>query len=111
MGPGLVSEITTFEQLIEFMMERIERANDMIPEAERAMIISDLVYEVALFALQATPCNGHHQMFLASELLKRLRNFQSPFLVLSRQMGTDDELRAHFDNYLKTTANWRQGLN
>ena len=104
------TEPQTLEELFEFVAARIHDANAPMDEIARATLIADAVYETAIFCLQVTPSTGHHQMYLASELLKRLRNFQSPFLVLSRQMGTDEELRAHFEKFMTTTADWRKEL-
>lgn len=110
MGPGVVSQPQTLEQLFELMAQKITKAQGPMPEIERANLIADAVYEAAFFILEVTPTTGHHQMFLASELLKRLRNFHSPFFVVSREMGSDEQLRQLFDTFLTSTANWRKEM-
>jgi hypothetical protein len=98
--------INTFEDLFEFMAQKIEAAQGQMPERDRAMLIADAVYEAAFFILQVTPTSGHHQAFLATELLKRLRNFNSPYFVIAREMGDADQLRALFDGFLTATEGW-----
>ena len=104
------TEPQTLEDLFELVAAKIGAAQGPMQEMDRANLIADAVYETAFFILQVTPTTGHHQMHLASEMLKRLRNFHSPFLVLSRQMGTDEELRAHFEKFMTTTADWRKEM-
>ena len=103
-----MSEPQTFEQLFDFMASKVEQANGAMAEMDRAKLIADVAYEAAMFLLRATPSNGHHQMFLASELLKRLRNFHSPFFVISRQMGDADQLRKLFEQFISSTDGWQQ---
>lgn len=98
-----MSQPQTLEQLIELMVQKITQAQGPMPEIERAKLIADAVYETAFFILEVTPTTGHHQMFLASELVKRLRNFHSPFFIVAREMGNDEQLRQLFENFLTPT--------
>lgn len=96
------------QQLVDLIIEKIEAANQpSMPEQKRVETIADAVYAVAFFMLQVTPTNGHHQVALAAELVKRLRLFRSPFLILPREIGDDTRLRELFENFLTTTADWR----
>lgn len=101
-----MSNITTFEGLFEFMAQKIEEAQGNMLEQKRATLIADAVYEAAAFVLQVTPTNDSHRLFLASEMLKRLRRFHSPFFVVSREMGEPDTLRQLFEQFLKSTHDW-----
>lgn len=97
---------TTFEVLFEFMVQRIEEAHGPMPERERALLIAEAAYEAADFVLRATPSNVSHRLFLSAELLKRLRNFHSPYFVVAREMGDEEELRKLFDHFLAATEGW-----
>ena len=101
-----MSNITTFEGLFEFMAQKIEEAQGNMLEQKRATLIADAVYEAADFVLRATPSNANHQLFLAAELLKRLRNFHSPYFVVARQMGSEEDLRKLFDQFIAATEGW-----
>ena len=97
----------TFEQLAELVARNIEKANGAVPEIERGNLIAEAVYETAMFMLATTPSTVHHQAYVATELLKRLRNFHSPFFVIAREMGTDAELRQHFETFMEATKSWQ----
>ena len=97
----------TFEQLAELLVSTITEANGAMPEVERANLLAEAVYQTAAFLLATTPTTGHHQAYLATELLKRLRNFHSPFFVIAREMGTDAELRQHFETFMEATKSWQ----
>lgn len=99
-------QVTTFEDLFEFMAKKIEAAQGPMLEQARAMLIADAIYEAAYFILEVTPTNGNHQLFLAAELLKRLRNFHSPYFIVAREMGNEEELRAMFDQFITSTQGW-----
>lgn len=98
--------VHTFEELFEFMAQKIEAAQGNMLEQQRAMLIADAVYEAAFFILEVTPTNANHQLFLAAELLKRLRNFHSPYFIVAREMGSEEELRKMFDQFITTTEGW-----
>lgn len=97
---------TTFEELFEFMAQRIKEAHGLMPERERAVLIAEAAYEAADFVLRATPSDASHQLFLAAELLKRLRNFHSPYFVVAREMGSEEDLRKLFDQFIAATEGW-----
>lgn len=99
-------QVQTLEQLFEFMAKKIEAAQGPMLEQQRAMLIADAVYEAAFFMLEVTPTNASHQLFLAAELLKRLRNFHSPYFIVAREMGNEEELRKLFDHFITTTDGW-----
>ena len=101
-----MTDIKTLEQLFEFMAEKIGAAQGAMPEAERMRLINDAVYEAAMFTLAATPSTGHHQLALAAELLKRLRNFHSPYFIIAREMGDEENLRKLFEQFITTTDGW-----
>ena len=104
-----MSGVKTLEQLFEFMAEKINAANDeKITEQERAQLIGDAAYEAAFFLLQTAPTNQNHQFWLAADLVKRLRNFKSPYLIISREMADARGLRRIFDNFIETTEGWDQ---
>ena len=108
-GTRVVSGVKTLEQLFEFMAEKINAANDeKITEQERAQLIGDAAYEAAFFLLQTAPTNQNHQFWLAADLVKRLRNFKSPYLIISREMADARGLRRIFDNFIETTEGWDQ---
>lgn len=98
--------ITTFAELVEFLGTKLEAAQARMPELDRAKLISDIVCETAMFTLGATPSSGNHRLWLASDLMRRLRGFEGPFFVVAREMGTDEELRAAFDAFLSHTEGW-----
>ena len=98
--------INNFEPLAELLASTIDKANGAMPEIERANLLVEAMYETAMFLLATTPTTGHHQAYLATELLKRLRNFHSPFFVIAREMGDEAALRQHFETFITATRNW-----
>lgn len=100
--------ITTFQELIDFIGTNLELACKKIPELERAKLLSDITYETANFALQVAPATSAHKNWLASDLMRRLRGFKAPFFVVSREMGTAEELQAAFTDFLARTEGWNE---
>lgn len=98
--------IETYEDLFEFMAERINKANDSIPEAQRSELIIEAVVAAAEFILAVTPTTPAHRLALTSGFVRTVRGITSPFMILPREYGDETELCKAFDKFITDTDGW-----
>lgn len=102
---GAVGVIDTFEKLAEHLIDCIHKSEEATSEGVKAQAIGEGVMACAEFMLAVVPTNMHHRNYVASVLVRGLRDFKSPFIVLAReQEGITEE----FNRFMTATEGWQE---